>query len=293
MPRDSETRSWDVRTKKVTHESVPTVDGITGIANHGPTSTLFTLGRNHTIQQYDVNPEGAPVQVANVQHFPAKTPPSPPNSMEEKKDAPATATAVPIEGPVLPTFSETEGSESENNALSPLQKLSREMDQLEDERRDRLAPLSPSSSRTSSVSSRSSGVKKGRDYLYDKPWSSRGSNISNGDGTEFSMGQSLPKPRESMSIRSSTSYRSSGLRKEIVPSPEDAQHTQALDLFPFCKARLLDVKFRTPYYGQNARTPAVLRREMLSVVFGWDDDIELLIRDESRSIIQIVNSVQF
>lgn len=281
MPCASETRSWDVRTKKVTHETVPTVDGVTGLANHGPTSTLFTLGRNHTVQQYDLNPDGAPLQVANVQHVPANTPPSPPNSIDEKKNA--TQPAVSVEHPVLPSFSETDGSESESNALSPLQKITREMDQLEDERRDRLAPLSPSSSRTSSVSSRSSGGKRAPSYRYDKPkWSSRASEVSMGAGTEFSMGQSLPRARESMSIRSSTSYRSSGLRKEIIPSPDDPKPTESLDLFPFVKARLLDVKFRTPYYGQHARTPEVLRREMLSVVFGWDDDIEPLIRDESE-----------
>lgn len=53
-----------------------------------------------------------------------------------------------------------------------------------------------------------------------------------------------------------------------------------LDLFPCTVARLKGVAFRTPHYGEVARTPDVLRREMLSVVFGWHDDIQSLIRDE-------------
>ncbi|GME23042.1 hypothetical protein GTA08_BOTSDO05450 [Neofusicoccum parvum] len=80
------TYAWDVRTKKVTYDVVPTIDGVTAIANFGPGATLFTLGRNHTVQQYDLNPSQNPMLVANVQHVPANAPPSPPNSIEEKKE---------------------------------------------------------------------------------------------------------------------------------------------------------------------------------------------------------------
>ena len=54
-----------------------------------------------------------------------------------------------------------------------------------------------------------------------------------------------------------------------------------MDLFPYTKARLSEVRFRPPQYPTNsAATPDILRKEMLSVVFGWEHDIESLIRDE-------------
>lgn len=236
------------------------------------------------MQQYDINPASAPLQVASVQHVPANTPPSPPNSIEEAKNP--YATAVSTEAPVLSMYGEADSSADEGAAMSPLQKIALEMDQIEDEMRDRVMPLSPSSSRASSVSSKSSGGggRRAPSYLYDKA-SSRGSKRSEYEGTEFSFGASVKPGHESMSIRSTSSlasskFRSSNLRKEILRSPEEAQATSTMDLFPYVKARLRDVAFRTPFYGQSARTPELLQREMLSVIFGWNDDIESLIRDE-------------
>lgn len=63
-----ETWSWDVRTKQVTYEPIPTIENPRGFANYGPTATLFTLGPNYTVQQYDLD---NPSMVANVQHIPA------------------------------------------------------------------------------------------------------------------------------------------------------------------------------------------------------------------------------
>lgn len=64
-------------------------------------------------------------------------------------------------------------------------------------------------------------------------------------------------------------------------SPEESTSTKLmLDLFPFVKARLTELKFRPPRYDSATLNPEVLRREMLRVVFGWDEDIEGLIRDE-------------
>jgi hypothetical protein len=83
----SETRSWDVRTKKVTYDVIPTIEGIIGIANYGTTATLFTLGHNYTAQQYDITPNQMPIQVQNVQHVPANTPPTPPTTLEEQKNS--------------------------------------------------------------------------------------------------------------------------------------------------------------------------------------------------------------
>jgi len=155
----SETRSWDVRTKRVTYDLVPTIEGVVGIASYGPTATLFTMGRNHTIQQYDISPTAVPLQVQSVQHMPANTPPTPPTTLEERKNPYASSQASSnTDGQSLPIISDMESSADEGNAMSPLQKIAREMDsldQLESEIRDKITPLSPTSSRASSVSYRS------------------------------------------------------------------------------------------------------------------------------------------
>ncbi|KAK5115590.1 hypothetical protein LTR85_009761 [Meristemomyces frigidus] len=288
---EGETRSWDVRTKKVTYDIIPTIEGVTAIASYGPTATLFTLGRNHTVQQYDITPNNQPMQVVGVQHVPANTPPTPPTLLQERRNPYGEPqTAVSTEAPMLPLYSDLESSADESGTMSPLQKIAHEMDSLdalESEIRDKVMPLSPVSSRASSVSSRSSrGSRKGRKYLYDKPDSSRASSSTGFDGTEFSFGEPVRQGHESMSIRSVSSfasrphYRTSGLRKEVLRSPEEAKQMATMDLFPFTKARLGDIAFRTPHYGTATRTPELLQREMLSVVFGWNDDIRSLIHDE-------------
>ncbi|KAK3117019.1 hypothetical protein LTR53_002040 [Teratosphaeriaceae sp. CCFEE 6253] len=277
---EGETRSWDVRTKKVTYEVIPTIDGVVAIAAYGPTATLFTLGRNHSVQQYDVSPSTRPAQVASVQHVPANTPPTPPTVLEEHPNR---------HGKPQTIFTDTESSADESAHLSPLQKIAKEMDSLdalESEIRDKVMPLSPSS-RASSVSSRSSrGSRKARKYLYDQPDSSRASSTMGPDGTEFSFAEPQKYGRESMSIRSVSSFasrpnqRNSNLRKEVARSPDEAQQSMTMDLFPCTRARLGDVAFRTPHYGNVSRTPELLQREMLSVVFGWNDDVRSLIREE-------------
>jgi hypothetical protein len=183
--------------------------------------------------------------------------------------------------------------------MSPLQKIALEMetlDQLESEIRDKVMPLSPVSSRASSVSSSKSsqGAQRQQKYLYDKPSSSRASsNAGYGyDGTEFSFGgPSVRQGHDSMSIRSGSTRasrmsnsrpRTSALRKEILRSPDESKETAMMDLFAFTKARLRDLPFRTPNYGNVARTPELLQQEMLKVVFGWTDDISGLVRDEMR-----------
>lgn len=290
---DSETRSWDVRTKRVTYDIVPTIDGVIGLANYGPTATLFTLGRNHTVQQYDVSPMAVPLQVQSVQHVPANTPPTPPTSLEEQVN-PYSKSHQPksIQGPTLTGHSDAESSTDESTGMSPLDKIAREMDsldQLESEIRDKITPLSPSSSRASSTSSKSSGGgNQQRKYLYDRPSSSRASNTTGYEGTEFSFSGGNTNPiRDSMSIRSGSTrasqarFRSSSLRREILRSPEESiAHNAMIDLFPFMKQRLLDVPLQTPHYGETARTAEILQREMLSIVFGWNDSVASLVRDE-------------
>lgn len=293
----SETRSWDVRTKRVTYDVIPTIDGVIGLANYGPTATLFTLGRNYTAQQYDITPNQLPIQVQNVQHMPANTPPTPPTTLEEqKRSSDGAQAAASTDTHQFVVLTDAESSADEGAAMSPLQKIAKEMDsldQLESELRDKVMPLSPVSSRASSVSSKSSqGGRRQQKYLYDQPNSSRASTNTGYDGTEFSFGgPSVKQGHDSMSIRSASTRasrvsssrpRTSALRKEILRSPDESKETTMMDLFTFTKARLRDLPFQTPDYGNVARTAEVLQREMLRVVFGWKDDISSLIREEMR-----------
>lgn len=76
----------------------------------------------------------------------------------------------------------------------------------------------------------------------------------------------------------------SRLRNEIQLSPDERN----LDLFPFIRARLNEVPFQQHQPLDEAHlTTDDLRRQMLSVVFGWDDDIESLVRDERMSTVRI------
>ncbi|KAK8156261.1 hypothetical protein BKA80DRAFT_135345 [Phyllosticta citrichinensis] len=283
---EGSTCAWDVRTKKVTSDVVPTIDGVVGLSNYGPGAVLFTIGRNHTVQQYDINPTNTPMLVANVQHMPGPLPPSPPNSIEEERQKRQDEGRSEV-NPVLPIYLDAQSSEGEASTMSPLQKIAQEMDQLEEERRDRVGPLSPVSSR-GSTSSRSSGGGSRKQYRYDKPSPRM---YEESDGTVFSSGSSYRsgsswRGRESMSTRSTTSFasskhrstKSSSLRKELLRDPDDIGESSQ-DLFPFTRARLHDVPFRMPQPGA-AKSADELRQQMLSVVFGWDDDIELLVREE-------------
>ncbi|EXK25241.1 hypothetical protein FOQG_14646 [Fusarium oxysporum f. sp. raphani 54005] len=75
---DSQTLPWDVRTKLVTHDPIPILDLLRGLAVYGQGATLFTLGPNDTVQQFDLN--SLAITVANVQHPANLLPPSPPVS---------------------------------------------------------------------------------------------------------------------------------------------------------------------------------------------------------------------
>ncbi|KAB8416424.1 hypothetical protein FH972_024943 [Carpinus fangiana] len=289
---DGETRAWDVRTKKVSCSPIPTVNNVISIANYGPTATLFTLSPNNGVQQYDLNPANSPVMVANVQHAPMNAPPTPPDSMEEHN---MTRTSPPVTtGPsvhhtmVLPNI-EVESTDEEDGAvMSPLDKIAREMDQIEEERKDALGPLSPVSSRASLSSASSHGGRGPRSRSRDQYYSSKQSD-NGSSGTYFSsaapslvQGSHASISIRSISSQSSRHTSSSSLRARVRPrQPQkvESQGSRIVDLFPYTRARLTEVKFRTPVYGANI-TPDSLRKEMLSVVFGWNHDIEPLIVDE-------------
>lgn len=96
----------------------------------------------------------------------------------------------------------------------------------------------------------------------------------------FSGGSSLfPRTQTASSIASSG--RRSGasrLRQEIQRSPDVNAH---VDLFPRTRARVNSLKYNeSRTLNQDGLSPGDLRKQMLDVVFGWEQDIEALIRDE-------------
>jgi hypothetical protein len=272
-----ETSSWDVRTKHVTYENVPTLEHVRGIALYGPGATMFTLGPNNTAQQFDLN--SPPQLVANVQHPANLLPPSPPVSIEEQKKGVVTVHAdglssIPINVDMV--------SESDEEHMSPLARIARELEER-DQMPDRSDALSPVSSQASYNSRSSAG----------RPQRGHGSVLSRGmsDHTIMSIGSSLHSrepsiisSRDSVSMgsvstRSSGRSRPSRLRHEVVRSPEEKI---VVELFKFTKSRLSDLPYRAPTVPDSnvPRSTNELRRQMLSTIFGWEGEVDGLIRDE-------------
>ncbi|KAI4096966.1 MAG: hypothetical protein LQ344_000769 [Seirophora lacunosa] len=277
---EGETWSWDVRTKHVSCEPIPTIAGVRGLANYGPTAALFTLGPNHTVQQYDMNP---PAVSKNVQYFPMGPPPVP-----AKVPTTASQTSLHSIPGTAPPVTDSHSSETSRGPvnLSTIQRSANQMQTIEHAQQARSDISSPTSSRsrTESVSSRSSTNA----YPYQRTqasYSSRGasgttfSTISPsmlGRDSLFSGGSSVFPQTNSMA---STGRRSRGsrLRQEVLLSPE----SKYVDLFPRTRARLSTVQYKPPRtLDQENSNADELRRQMLDVVFGWEDDIEPLIRDE-------------
>lgn len=261
---EHQTWSWDVKTKHVTYETVPTVEGLRGLSNYGPTATLFTLGPNHTVQQYDLDP---PQMVANVQHLPLEVPPTPPEEVNRQLGLSA--------------------SESEEELASPITSANQQIRALEAARIERAQTGSPRSniSRTESHSSQASSTQD----QYGKAVPVGRADINS---TVFSLGTQSQISKDPLPTSSSVTYPSSiqspvstnavrkgsRLKQEVLRSPEEKPITE---LFPYTRSRLSDIPYKPPRaFDEQNLTPDDLRRQMLSVVFGWEDDIQNLIRDE-------------
>ena len=284
-----ETWSWDVRTKHIQCEPIPTVEGVRGLANYGSQATLFTLGPDYTVQQYELSP----ARMVKQARFNPMLPPPVPQKSNQSKHIPGAA--PPMAVPSKPdTVSERSGysdrgGRSERSgpvSFSTIQRAANEMSVIEQARRERSAMASPTvstSSRADSISSLSSNR-----LLYPRQGppsiSSRAPS-----GTTFSTMSPSMLGRDSMisgtSMYASTySMASSGrrskgsrLQQEVLRSPE----SHYIDLFPRTRSRLANVAYKEPApIDQDNMTPDDLRRQMLDVVFGWEDDIEPLIRDE-------------
>ncbi|KAK5044401.1 hypothetical protein LTR84_011273 [Exophiala bonariae] len=285
---EGKTWAWDVRTKHVTYDPIPTVDGVRAIAAHGPTGTLFTLGPDYTVQQYDV--ERAHM-VANVRHIPFTIPPTPPEDVrqlwttsesEEELASPLAKARQDLRA--NPAVKMTNNNiPSPNSAASP---------QRHGARNGINEVISPAGRTDYTATSIDTGVQS---YMtltqsYNQPFSSQ----------PFPNQQYVKPPQvptQSQQIQSPRSAapksarKASRLRQEVVMSPEE--QAAAADLFPYTRARLHDVPYKPPRATDDAHlTPDDLRRQMLSVVFGWEGDIYDLIRDElSRHEMDSYNAI--
>lgn len=284
---ESETLSWDVRTKHVTYDKIPSLEHVKGLAVYGPGASLFTLGANNTVQQFDLNAPA--VMVANVQHPANLLPPSPPVSIEEQEKGNTTASdsemgSIQISADI---------SESDEDHVPPMARIAR-AGTMHSSDEDQYRTASPASSRSgaSDVSSTSSRTP----HRYQTSLQSRGltenTYISTGSSAQSSavQGQGQGKRESSsfstsslssISMGSSTSrsrHRPSRLRNEIPRSPDESK---VVDLFKFTRSRLSDLPYKRPPMTDNScLTPDDLRRQMLCTIFGWTKEAEDLVRDE-------------
>lgn len=258
------------------------MDGIRALANYGQGATLFTLGPNHTVQQYDVSHPGL---VKSVQYLPMLPPPVPlkiNHNVQESGEHQMPGTAPPM--PV------SHGSDSGRGPVSLSTIRANEMLAIDHARRTRSEITSPGSassrSRTESVSSISSNPRYQQTSQSISSRAASGTTFSTispsmiGRDSMFSAGSSIFPPTQTAS-RVSSGRRSKGsrLRQEVLRSPENKP--SYVDLFPRTRARLSKVTYKQPQaLPQDGLGPDELRKQMLEVVFGWNNDIEPLVRDE-------------
>ncbi|KAK4162219.1 IDC1 protein [Cladorrhinum sp. PSN259] len=286
---ESETISWDVRTKHVTYDTIPTLETIRGLAVYGPAAILFTLGPNNTVQQFDLNSPA--MMVANVQHPANLLPPSPPISLEAE-DKNQAGNISEAESNVAIAFHPQELSETDEDHRSPLARYIARDEESDNEPYHR--PNSPGSAITRSSVSMSSSVSKTAPRVYPDSVVSRSMTENTYISTGSSRSGATPQYRDrtggqrdaystTSSISMASSYRSrhkpSRLRNEVPRSP--AEDPKVMDLFKFTKSRLADVPYKPPASANNSRlTNDDLRLQMLTTIFGWNKDADDLVRDE-------------
>ncbi|KNB18887.1 hypothetical protein FOXG_16291 [Fusarium oxysporum f. sp. lycopersici 4287] len=293
---DSQTQSWDVRTKHVTHDPIPTLDLVRGLAVYGPGATLFTLGPNNTVQQFDLNSPA--IMVANVQHPANLLPPSPPVSEETGDRSATSATTIASESETssIPLYMNI--SESEEDHRSLFTRLTRRQAyDSGNEPYESASPVSswsglPSLSKSSAGSSQTPGRYPGSmrsRALSENTYISAGTSIrpstignsahgNTRDLDTYSMGCSLGTTNVPSMVSSRSRRRPSRLRNEVPRSPDD---NKVHDLFKFTRACLSDIPYKHAMGANSARlTNDDLRRQMLNTIFGWNKEVEDLIRDE-------------
>ncbi|KAG6064988.1 hypothetical protein E4U32_007864 [Claviceps aff. humidiphila group G2b] len=294
---ESQTLSWDVRTKYVTSDSIPTLEHVRGMTVYGPGATLFTVGRAGTVQQFDLNSPS--IIVANVQHPTSVLPPSPPNSIEEPGATTTSArsiTAVPTsESDSSSVPFEVGVSGSEEDGVPPFSRSSRRQNLQSSVGEASHGSASPVSGRigmpslsTSSAGSRTPDIHSGSvrsKGMTENTHISAGSSLgSSALGRRDIGNHSLDYKMPSTSATSMTPFHCrrgpSRLRHQVPRSPDD-NTVIVNDLLMFTRTRLSDLSYQNP---MNTNKPCLtnddLREQMLSTIFGWHEPIEDLIRDE-------------
>jgi len=289
VPLDRETTIWDVRNKRVFSETVDTPANLAGIAVHGLKGNLFTVTKDNTVQQYGLYP---PAVTATVQHLPTVPPPSPPSSIEEKKNQPQEESGHQIErlNPRDHDYSVA--------TMSPLGKIAHELELLEKMEAQGLgiSNLGPhtmqrtvSSSSKISVSSMSRRPSVASTMSINSETQSVSDQRSTIDMSEYDMNTPVARSRQnSLTGRGSLDYgqpspsrRPHPLAQEIIASPIDQMPPRTmLDLFGNINARLPFVINDSPHAPSSGKEEDGLRREMLYTIFGWKGDVDSLIRDE-------------
>ncbi|KAF6528261.1 hypothetical protein HZS61_008563 [Fusarium oxysporum f. sp. conglutinans] len=120
---DSQTLSWDVRTKHVTYDPIPILDLVRGLAIYGRGATLFTLGPNNTVQQFDLNSPA--IMAANVLHPANLLPPSPPVSKGTGDQSATSTTTIASESETSSISLDLNISERDEDHVSPFSQLTR------------------------------------------------------------------------------------------------------------------------------------------------------------------------
>lgn len=253
---------------------IPTLEHVRGLAVYGPGATLFTMGPNNTVQQFDLNAPA--IMVANVQHPANLLPPSPPVSIEEQAEM--ATTIATSESEITFNASDVTVSESEEEQLAAQHGKMAYRGAFKGQAPDE-----------TSVASGRSGLSSSRTPLqYQESLRSRGLS----DKTYISIGESLAQSKHtpyntsdmySQSSLSTTSTRSgrgpSRLRHEV--GNEAPGEAKVDDLFKFTRSRLSDIPYKPPMPTDHGHlTNDHLRQQMLSTIFGWNKGIEDLIVDE-------------
>lgn len=261
--------AWDVRTKNVTYDVIPTINGVRGLANYGPTAALFTLGPNNTVQQYDVS---NPAMVANTQHLPAKRVDTPMDTLSTSSAEPA------LTAETLAKHTGLENANLEKNKSTVPKPVFEKADNMRRE-----YSKAPSSGYGTAFSS---STRDRHTYAPRPPRSNRSGTV-----TTFSTSSPGPSIAETMNYGFSPRYaasttsagsgrRPSRLRNELLP---DAPDEPIKELFPYTRSRVNNVPFSPPRRFDDPNLGLdELRKQMLGVVFGWEGDIADLIRDERK-----------
>lgn len=293
-----ETTIWDVRNKEVYSDIVQTPVDLTGISVFGSKGVLFTVSKDHTVQQYGLYP---PTVTARAQYLPTVPPPSPPVSIEEKKEEKAEDKKEEKGKEQLSEIQEHQierlnpRNDDYNLAtMSPLGRIAHELELLEKMEAQGLGINNIGPQRTFSVSSRTT-INVSRPQSVASTKSTRSMSIdqrsisdqrSTIDLSEYNMNSPVSRSRQSSvsQPQASPGRRPHPLTQEIIASPvEPVQLRNILDLFGNIKARLPFVTHdspRIPSLGNKDEDE--LRREMLFTVFGWRGDVDSLIRDECK-----------